>query len=166
MLMQIREDLIPLAIVLLGGTMLVFIAVLHGFGLDWIVRRYKRRAAHLRSETWPPRLAILVFAGTIFLMLLLHMSEIWIWGLVLRGGGLVNNLHEAVYFSANAYTTLGMGSMALPYSWHELTPIIAIAGLFTFAWTTSEMFTIVGDQHALVDELSAKRMTGDRSKHS
>jgi hypothetical protein len=47
--------------------------------------------------------------------------------------------------------------MALPQSWHELSPMIAISGLFTFAWTTSEMFNIVGYQHDLVAELSAKR---------
>ena len=82
-------------------------------------------------------------------------------GLVLLGGGLVHNLHEAVYFSANTYTTLGMGTMVLPYSWHELGPIIAMAGLFTFAWTTSEMFNIVGEQHILVADLSANRRKSD-----
>jgi len=39
-----------------------------------------------------------------------------------------------------------MGSMAFPRAWHELSPIIAIAGLFAFAWTTSELFNIVGEQ--------------------
>ncbi len=160
MLMQIRQDLTPLAVVILGGAMLVVITTFHGFGLDLIVARYKRRAAKLRNENWHPRLAVLVFSATIFLMLLLHLVEICIWGLVLRGGGLVHSLHEAVYFSANTYTTLGMGSMVLPYNWHELGPIIAIAGLFTFAWTTSEMFNIVGEQHVLVADLSAKRQNG------
>ena len=161
MLMHIGGDMIPFAIVLLGGTMLVIITILHGFGLDLIVVRYKRKATKLRREKWHPRLAVLVFAGAIFLMLLLHLTEICVWGLVLLGGGLVHSLHEAVYFSANTYTTLGMGSMVLPYSWHELGPIIAIAGLFTFAWTTSEMFNIVGEQHTLVEDLWAKRRKGD-----
>jgi hypothetical protein len=157
MLMQVREDLIPFAVVVLGGTMLVIIVLLHGFGLDRVVAQYKRRAAKLRKESRHPRLTVLVFAATIFRMLLLHLAEICIWGSVLRGGGLVNNLHEAVYFSANTYTTLGMGSMALPHNWHELSPMIAISGLFAFAWTTSEMFNIVGDQHDLVAGLSANR---------
>ena len=89
-------------------------------------------------------------------MLFLHMTEVCLWGLVLRKAGLVDNLRNAIYFSANTYTTLGMGSMLLPHSWRELSPIIAMSGLFTFAWTTSEMFNIVGDQHDLVTELSAK----------
>ena len=157
MLMKIGEDLVPLAVLGLGGGMLVLITIFHGFGLDLIVVRYKRKAAKLRKKNWPPRLAVLVFAGAIFLMLLLHISEICFWGLVLRGGDLVQNLHDAIYFSANTYTTLGMGSMILPHNWHELSPMIAIAGLFTFAWTTSEMFNTVGEQHDLVAELSAKR---------
>src|SRR5262249_22606203 len=90
------------------------------------------------------------------LMLILHLAEICLWGLVLHGGGLVHDIHEAMYFSANTYTTLGMGPMPLPHLWHELSPIIAIAGLFTFAWTTSELFNIVGEQHDLVADLAEK----------
>ena len=157
MLMRIPEDLVPFAVVGLGATMLVFIMILHGVGLDLVVTRYKRKSAKFREEDKHPRLAVLVFAGAVFLMLLLHLSEICLWGLVLRAGGLVPHLHEAVYFSANTYTTLGMGSMVLPHTWHELSPMIAIAGLFTFAWTTSEMFNIVGEQHDLVAALSARR---------
>ena len=117
---------------------------------------YKKRARILREKRRHPRLATLIFGGTVLLMLFLHMTEVCLWGLVLRKAGLVDNLRNAIYFSANTYTTLGMGSMLLPHSWRELSPIIAMSGLFTFAWTTSEMFNIVGDQHDLVAELSAK----------
>jgi hypothetical protein len=155
--MHVSDDLIPLAVLVLGAVMLVIITVLHGFGIDRIIARYKRRAAGMRGTCRHPRLAVFVFAGTILLMLLLHLTEICLWGAVLRGGGLIHNLHESIYFSANTYTTLGMGPMALPHIWHELSPMIAISGLFTFAWTTSEMFNIVGEQRALVAELTAKR---------
>jgi hypothetical protein len=165
MLMRIPDDLVPFAVLGLGATMLVLITILHGVGLDLVVARYKRKSAKFRKEDMHPRLAVLVFAGTVLLMLVLHLSEICIWGLVLRGGGLVDNLHAAVYFSANAYTTLGMGSMALPHTWHELSPMIAIAGLFTFAWTTSELFNIVGEQHELVAALSARRQKSAPSNH-
>ena len=157
MLMQVREDLIPLAVVALGGTMVVIIMLLHGLGLELIVVRYKRRAAKLRKESGHPSQAVFVFAATIFLMLFLHLTEIVMWGFVLCGSGLVNNLHVAVYFSANTYTTLGMGSMALPPNWQDLSPVIAISGLFAFAWTTSEMFNIVGFQHEVLATLSANR---------
>jgi hypothetical protein len=62
-----------------------------------------------------------------------------------------------MYFSANTYTTIGYGLMILPQSWRELAPIMAISGLFTFAWTTGEMFNIVGQQRELVADLAEKR---------
>ena len=50
MLMKIGEDLVPLAVLGLGGGMLVLITIFHGFGLDLIVVRYKRKAAKLRKK--------------------------------------------------------------------------------------------------------------------
>ena len=98
-----------------------------------------------------------MFAGAILFMLLLHVSEACLWGLVLNKVGLIPNLRDSIYFSANTYTTIGYGIMILPQSWRELSPIMAISGLFTFAWTTGEMFNIVHLQHDLVEELAARR---------
>jgi ion channel len=165
-LIQIREDLIPFAVLGIGGVMLVIIMIVHGFGIDRIVARYKRKAENLRTRNSHPKLAVFVFSGTILLLLFLHIAEICLWGLVFRLGGLIPNFHEAVYFSANTYTTLGMGPMSLPHAWHELSPIVAISGLFAFAWTTSELFNIVGYQRDLVSELSAKRQRRIASEQS
>ena len=156
-LMRVPEGWVPFAVVVVGGTMLVFLMVLHGFGLDRIVTGYKRSAERMRQKKRRPDVAVLAFAETILWMLILHMVEVCLWGLVLWKGGLVHDLHVAMYFGANAYTTLGMGNMVLPHNWHELSPMIAISGLFAFAWTTSELFNIVGDQHDLVKELSTIR---------
>jgi len=154
---EASDSLIPLGVLALGGVMCLIITLIHGAGLDQIVSRYKRRAKKAREKNWHPRLAVSVFAGTVLLLLFLHLAEICLWGLALRKAGLIDNIRNAVYFSANTYTTLGMGSMLLPHSWRELSPIIAITGLFTFAWTTSEMFNIVGEQRSLVEELWTRR---------
>jgi hypothetical protein len=161
-LMRVPEEWVPIAVIVVGGLMLVVIMVLHGFGLDRVAVRYKTNAERMRMAGWPPSLAVLLFALTILKLLLLHLVEIALWGLLIWRGGLVSNLHSAAYFSANTYTTLGMGNMVLPHTWHELSPMIAISGLFAFAWTTSELFNIVGYQHDLVKELTAKR---EQKKH-
>ena len=140
--------------------MLVVITLLHGAGLDRIVMRYRRRAEAARKINLHPSLAALVFAGPILLMLLLHLLEICIWGFALTKAGLVPGFRDSVYFAANTYTTVGYGDVVLPAAWRELSPIIAISGLFTFAWTTSELFNIVGYQHDLVSELSSRRHHG------
>lgn len=154
---QIREDVIPVELIVLGSTVLVIVTLIHGIGLDGISTRYKRMAERLKKRGWHPRFAMVIFAGAILLMLFLHLVEICIWGLVLHKAGLIPNMRDSIYFSANTYTTLGMGPMSLPHNWRELSPIIAICGLFTFAWTTSEMFNIVGYHHDLVTDLTARR---------
>jgi len=153
----VRDDVIPIEVIGLGAIMLIVITIIHGTGLDRIVASYQKRADGLRKKSRSPHLAIFVFAICILMMLFLHLTEISIWGWVLHRAGLVPNVRDAVYFSANTYTTLGMGPMSLPHEWRELSPMIAIAGLFTFAWTTSEMFNIVGYHRNLVAELRAKR---------
>jgi Ion channel len=166
LLIQIREDVIPVELIVLGSTVLVIVTLIHGIGLDGITSRYKRKAEGLRKRGWHPRFAMVIFAGAILLMLFLHLTEIFIWGLVLKKAGLIPNMRDSIYFSANTYTTLGMGPMSLPHSWRELSPIIAICGLFTFAWTTGEMFNIVGYHHDLVADLSARRHHRNASKHA
>ena len=139
--------------------MLVIIVLLHGAGLDRIIDRYKRRSEVLRRRSWHPYMATSVFAATILLMLFLHVFEICVWGVALNRTGLITNFRDAMYFSANTYTTIGYGVMVLPYSWRELSPLMAISGLFTFAWTTGELFSIVERQRQLVGDLAAARKT-------
>ena len=109
LLAGLDTDLIPVGVIVFGGTMSVIITLLHGAGLDRIAAHYKKRARILREKRRHPRLATLIFGGTVLLMLFLHTTEVCLWGLVLSKAGLVDNLRNAIYFSANTYTTLGMG---------------------------------------------------------
>jgi Ion channel len=150
-------DEIPYQVLGLGSVMLIIITLIHGAGLDWIVGRFDRRSQKLETRRRSPHLASLVFSFAILLMLFLHIMELAIWGLVLNLSGLVPNLRDSVYFSANTYTTIGYGKMILPENWRELSPIIAISGLFTFAWTTGQMFELVGRRRSLTVKLAALR---------
>jgi len=151
---------IPIEVLLIGSIMLLLITLLHGAGLDHIIERYKKSSERALRNEWRPRFAVFIFSAAILRMLFLHIAEIWLWGLVLHVSHLIPNTRDAVYFAANTYTTLGYGDVMLSENWRELSPIIAISGLFTFAWTTSEMFNIVGDQHELVSKLSRKKSKG------
>jgi Ion channel len=153
MLDPVQSSKIPLEVLGAGSLMLVIITLIHGAGLDWIVVRFHRRSEKLRERRRSPHLASLIFSYAILLMLFLHISELVIWGVVLNVSGLVPNLRDSVYFSANTYTTIGYGKMILPDNWRELSPIMAISGLFTFAWTTGQMFELVGSRRALTKDL-------------
>ncbi len=156
-LLLASPDGLGLEVLGLGAVVLVVIVVLHGFGLDRIVDRYKTGAQKLRDKGSHPSLATGVFAWAIFLMLVLHIVETIFWAVVVNRSGLISPIRDAIYFCANSYTTLGEADMMLPLSWRELSPIMAISGLFTFGWTTSVMFNIVGDHHEVLEDLRAKR---------
>jgi len=155
-LVQSLSDIIPVELIAFGSAMLLVITLMHGAGLKLTVARYKRRAEAARKKGLHPRLAVLIFGGAILRMLALHLVEICLWGFALSASRLVPNFRDSVYFAANTYTTLAYGDVLLPLAWRELSPIIAISGLFTFAWTTSEMFNIVGYQHDLEADLSTQ----------
>jgi hypothetical protein len=150
---------LPIEILGFGSVMLVIIVLIHGAGLDRIIDRYKRRSDVLRRKLWHPYLATSLFAVTILLMLFLHVFEVCVWGVALNRTGLITNFRDSMYFSANTYTTIGYGFMILPYNWRELSPLMAISGLFTFAWTTGELFSIVERQRQLVADLALQRKT-------
>jgi hypothetical protein len=151
---------LPIEVLGFGSVMLVIIVLIHGAGLNRILGLYERRAEVYRLRLRHPYLATFIFAATILLMLFLHVFEILVWGVALHRTGLVSNFRDAMYFSANTYTTIGYGLMILPYNWRELSPLMAISGLFTFAWTTGELFGIVDRQRRLVKDLAAQRKTG------
>lgn len=157
--------IVPAEVLLYGAGMLLVVVLIHGAGLDYIVGRHRRRSESLLRLGWHPAAATMIFATTILLMLALHIIEACAWGVVLYKSGLVTDFRDSIYFSANTYTTIGYGKMVLPDNWRELSPIMAISGLFTFAWTTGEMFNVVGRHHEVVAALSEKRKEKKALKH-
>jgi hypothetical protein len=151
---SVRSDPPMFEVFALGAAVLVTVTLVHGAGLDRIVRNYRRGARRLLEHADHPFHASLEFGLAVLLMLVLHLLDMCIWAAVLNRVALVPDLRSSLYFTANSYTTLGYGNVPLGLGWRELSPIMAISGLFTFGWTTSVMFNVVGYQHDLVDELS------------
>ena len=152
---QIRVTPDPplLEVLALGAAVLVGVNLVHGSGLGHIVRSYRRGARHLLQEATHPWRASVVFGWAVLLMLILHIVDTCIWTVIINRIGLIPDFRTCLYFSANSYTTLGLSTVPLGLGWRELSPIMGISGLFTFAWTTSVMFNVVGYHHDLVDEL-------------
>jgi hypothetical protein len=157
LLAKIPDEYKPMAAVGIGSLMLVVLALFHGAGLHMVSVQQKRRQRRLRLGR--PRLAAgaLLVGWSIFLMLALHVVEILIWAFVIIHTGFVKHAYDAIYFCANAYTTLGMGSLDLDQHWRNISPIIAISGLFTFAWTTSALVDVMASNGRLLEQLEDER---------
>jgi len=91
-------------------------------------------------------------------MLSLHIVQITAWAFGLMWLGLIVRPSDAIYFCANAYTTVGYGTVDLEQHWRNITPIIAISGLFSFAWTTSSLVSILSSYLKLVEQLELERL--------
>lgn len=87
-------------------------------------------------------LAHLFFFSSIICLLLSHIAQIYIWALFLWFPGIVENFHLAILFAGSTYTTVGFANDNLALHWQLLAVIMAISGLFAFAWSTSIMYAL------------------------
>lgn len=149
----ISPVLVPFDVFGLGVSVLVFLTLLHAAGLYGANRHYENRAQKLRDRQRHSLVAAVLFGFVVLLMVMLHVLETFIWASVLYQLDLIPSFRDAFYFCANSYTTLGYGEVLLPSAWRELSPLIAISGLFTFGFTTSALFALVGDNNQLVRDL-------------
>lgn len=158
LLAKIPDEFKPLAALCIGAFILVCLVLFHGAGLHRILIQQKRGERRLRSGRPHLVAASLLFGSSVFLMLSLHIAEIMMWAFFLTHLGLVVRAYDAIYFCANAYTTLGFGNIDLGVHWRNISPIIAISGLFTFAWTTSTLVDVVATHSQLIEQLEDERL--------
>ena len=151
---HVRPDPPLLEVFAVGAAALVGVTLVHGSVLGRIVRDYHRGARRLLEHANHPFWASLQFGRAVLLMLVLHIVGMTIWATMLTRLGLIPDARDSLYYTANSYTTLGYGGVPLGFGWRELGPMMAICGLFTFAWTTGVMFNVVGYQRELTDQLT------------
>ncbi|MEO5763939.1 MAG: ion channel [Casimicrobiaceae bacterium] len=134
----------PVWEIALGAGALVTSLMVHGAGMFWIQRRnvhYRMLAPlHWRREA--------AFSFLILLMLMTHVIEVLLWSVALTSTGALASFRDAYYYVAVTYTTLGYAESTLEPPWRILAPMIAMSGVFAFGWTTSVLFSIVGDSGA------------------
>ena len=162
LLVEIPDELKPLAALGIGALMLVFLVMFHGAGLHLILVLRNRSERRLRLGRPHLVAALLLFGWSVFLMLTLHIIEFMIWAYTLLRLGLIARAYDAIYFCANAYTTLGYGTVDLESHWRNISPVIGISGLFTFAWTTSVLVDVVRSHKQLIEQLEDER---ERERH-
>ena len=87
-------------------------------------------------------MAHLLFFGSILILLVSHILQILIWSGFLYLPGIMANPHHAVLLAGSTYTTVGFANDTLAEQWQLLEVIMAVTGLFAFAWSTSIMYAL------------------------
>ncbi|MDM0113971.1 hypothetical protein QTI66_17585 [Variovorax sp. J22R133] len=149
---------LPLPDIMFGGSVLVLVIMFHAFWIRLITSIFIKRLQVLRrhGSLWR---ADLVFVVTVMMLLALHLAEIVVWSAALVFGDIVGDWSAATYFAANCYTALGE-PFSLPRAWRVVPPIIAISGIFAFAWTASVLVNFVARYNALRAGILASRLMG------
>ena len=157
-------EALPVPDMVFGGSMLVLVIMFHAFWIRLITSSFLRRSRGTGAHTQLWR-ADLLFAATVVALLSLHMAEVFIWSVALVSGNIVDGWAKASYFAANCYTALGE-PFSLPHTWRLLPPIIAISGIFTFAWTASVLVNFVARYNELRAETLLQRDQAREQKAS
>jgi len=157
LLLQIPDEFKPWAALALGSLILVGLVLVHGSGIHWILMYHKRNERRLWQGRPHHIEATVLFGSSVFLMLGLHIFGVLVWAFLLAHLGLIPRANDAIYFCANAYTTLGYGNVDIDPLWRNISPIIGISGLFTFAWTTSALVGVVTGHNRLLEQLEIER---------
>lgn len=131
----------PLVDIVYGGGVLVVVVIVQAIGLRLLTGHVDKRAQTIgkRPALWR---VDLLFGGSVFMLLGLHLGSVLLWSAAVVYGGVIPDWVQAARFAARSYTTIGSDHQ-VPEEWHMLGPIIAISGMFTFAWTASVLVSIV-----------------------
>lgn len=149
-------EALPLPDFLFGGGVLVAVVILQAIGLRLLTGHFDKRAQRVQQH--PAWWSVdLLLGSTVFRMLGLHLMSIVLWSAALVYGGIIPQWAAAARFAALSYTTLG-SHRELTDEWYMLAPIIAISGMFTFAWTASVLVTIVSRSNELRGEVWKARL--------
>ncbi len=75
--------------------------------------------------------------------MLVHGTEILIWGLFYYWQGCLPSMESSIYFSGVTYTTVGYGDLILPTPWRMLAPLEAMTGILMNGLSTGLFFALV-----------------------
>jgi len=151
-------EALPVPDIMFGGTVLVLVVMFHAFWIRLITGSFLKRSqrAGMLGSMWR---ADLLFALVVMALLALHLAEVVVWSAALILGNIVSDWARAAYFAANCYTALGE-PFSLPHAWRIVPPIIAMSGIFTFAWTASVLVNFVSRYNDLRAGILEARRSG------
>ena len=125
----------------IGSAALLLCLLMQGSTVVLVMTKFKPRIRVL-AKGRRSFMAHVLFLGSILILLMSHLAQIYIWALFLYAPDIMSNIHRAVLFAGSTYTTVGFSNDNLPLQWQLLAVIMATTGLFAFAWSTSIMYAL------------------------
>ena len=126
--------------VLIAAGLVVVTVAMHAVGFDALLRAMMRSHA-LDTSGFRPVTRLVI--GLTCWLILVHLAEIFVWGLFYFSQGCLPDVESALYFSGVTYTTVGYGELVLPKPWRMLAPVEALTGILMCGLSTGLFFALV-----------------------
>jgi len=137
-------------ILLIAATMIV-----HAVGMVLtlsVTARLHRRYASARSFLH----GIVVLVTASWMIVVVHLVEVLVWAGFYAWRDAMPSTSAAYYYALGQYTTVG-SNLSLPVRWQLLAGMNSMAGLLTFAWSTSVLLTLAQSfQDAELQRIAAR----------
>lgn len=134
------KDAVSLGIQLaFSGGLVLLMSIIHSLGLVGITKALHLSNSRLKRETVNPH-SIFMIGLLGLLIFLVHIVEIFIFALFYLATGTVDNFEKALFYSASAYSTLGL-TANVPTQWHLVGALEALVGFVLIGWSTAFMAT-------------------------
>ena len=130
-----QEALALGAQLLISGGLVLVLTMVHAVGLLWVGKVLHLEPDVLRRRSVDFR-AILTMASLGTLLFALHIVEIGLFAGFYIALGAFGQLEDALFFSASAYTTLGL-TASFPEAWRLLGAVEALVGFVLIGWSTA-----------------------------
>jgi hypothetical protein len=118
-----------------GIALIAITMMIHAFGM--IVTLAAGNAMQerlLRTKDFLANIAALI--ATSWIIVFVHLSEVMVWAAFFVLCGAMPSMTAAYYYALLQYVTVG-SELTLPVHWRLLGGLIGMAGLLTFAWSTT-----------------------------
>jgi len=128
------------SIFLTAWALVVATVALHTIGLAIVIRSLMKRRAALPTHFWP---ITRLLTGLAWSLILIHLTQIALWGLFYWWQGCMPDLESAFYFAGVTYTTTGYGDLLLQQPWRMLGPVEALTGILMCGLSAAVFFAVV-----------------------
>jgi hypothetical protein len=144
---------VAITTLLLSFVLLAVCVVVHAIGSVATLGRLERSPVLADGAFWPTTWLLVRIAGWLVLM---HLLDIALWGLLYAWGRAFPDLRSALYFSSVTYTTVGYGDLVLPSSWRHVGGIEALTGILMCGWSTGLFFSVVTRIHVTAPDVATR----------
>src|SRR5436190_21109515 len=141
-----------LSIILIACALVAITVAVHAAGFGLVLHYLVKSHATPPTRFWPIAWQLIRLT---WLLILIHLIEISIWGLCYLWRNCLPDAESAFYFAGVTYTTIGYGDLVLPKPWRMLGPIEGLTGILMCGLSAGLFFATVSRIYS--SHLDAKR---------